>query len=434
MPSTLADTLYYRLVEAFPAHRAYTPAAFSSTSMPSSVAHFLARLLHRRLEYEAQRLDFPRSEWFDYSHADVDQAQQSMRRALAQHGHFPAAEWEAALHQAVHQVTAFLVRPTATLLTFIYQDSSAAMNVADINRRLGYFADYAYLSETVRMYVKQKQVRTIDKKQFSKLLHHIDQHMTKEYEPDAWVGLLQPLFGLSREASADGMATIPLSLLHTFFSEKGVTDVARRLEQIQGADALDEEGIRRLFEPEEPPAPIFDPAVLVPQEEPIPVSPVSSPIVEEEPKGPVPLWKKFQQERAPVASSATKIAPKPEAPAPSEKGQAVPLWQQYRAAPEPEAPAPRPSAPPSVDLVVLEGDVLGEVGSKNRELFVRHLFAGIVDEYERVLRRLKTVSTWPDASQIIAEEVFRKNQVNIYSDPAVLFTDAVEARFWSNTG
>lgn len=77
----------------------------------------------------------------------------------------------------------------------------------------------------------------------------------------------------------------------------------------------------------------------------------------------------------------------------------------------------------------MEQAVLGQVGSHNRDLFIRHLFNGDRTGYEQVLGRLDAAATWTDASKIIASEVFRKNQVNIYSDPAVLFTDAVEARY-----
>ena len=95
-------------------------------------------------------------------------------------------------------------------------------------------------------------------------------------------------------------------------------------------------------------------------------------------------------------------------------------------------PSPAPSSPPDPavpGLEALERAVLGETGVRNRDLFLRHLFAGAVDDYERVLRRLQAAPDWSTASKIIAEDVFRRQQVNIYSDPAVAFTDAVEAKF-----
>jgi len=76
--------------------------------------------------------------------------------------------------------------------------------------------------------------------------------------------------------------------------------------------------------------------------------------------------------------------------------------------------------------------VLGEPGLRNRELFITHLFNGDRSAYLRVLRLLRDTPTWAEASQLIAREVFRRYQVNIYSEPAVAFTDAVERRYRKN--
>jgi hypothetical protein len=59
---------------------------------------------------------------------------------------------------------------------------------------------------------------------------------------------------------------------------------------------------------------------------------------------------------------------------------------------------------------------------------VRELFDGSRDAYERVLHRLRGADDWSTATQIIASDVFRAYGVNIYSDAARSFTNAVEAR------
>ena len=80
-------------------------------------------------------------------------------------------------------------------------------------------------------------------------------------------------------------------------------------------------------------------------------------------------------------------------------------------------------------LSLIEQAVLGENGVRQRDLFVNHLFARSIDAYERVLRQLHATPSWPEASKIIAEDVFRTFKINIYSDPAILFTDTVEAGY-----
>jgi hypothetical protein len=80
-------------------------------------------------------------------------------------------------------------------------------------------------------------------------------------------------------------------------------------------------------------------------------------------------------------------------------------------------------------LEALEADVLGERHPAHRGMYVRELFNGAEDEYREVLARLREAGSWSEASQTIARDVFRANKVNIYSEAAVSFTDAVEAQY-----
>jgi hypothetical protein len=82
-----------------------------------------------------------------------------------------------------------------------------------------------------------------------------------------------------------------------------------------------------------------------------------------------------------------------------------------------------------VDLERLEQQALGVSNPPHRAVYVRQLFGGDQSAYRRVLQRLAEVDSWGKASQIIAGDIFRKHKVNIYSDAAVHFTNAVESRF-----
>jgi hypothetical protein len=171
--------------------------------------------------------------------------------------------------------------------------------------------------------------------------------------------------------------------------------------------------------------------------------------------GSVPLWKQFQQGRSRSSQESS--------PAPSSSGEGdTPLWARFRTdrdrrgdeidrsdspasgspatADESGGDAPRPTdagdsgdppPPPDSagDLKALEQQVLGESNPPQRAVYVRQLFGDSMDHYVRVLERLQDVDTWGRASQIIAQDVFRRNKVNIYSDAAVQFTNAVEARY-----
>ena len=103
---------------------------------------------------------------------------------------------------------------------------------------------------------------------------------------------------------------------------------------------------------------------------------------------------------------------------------------QFRPGDELTQPASASAAEDGLpDFGLIERAVLGENGAANRDLFVNALFARSIDAYERVLRQLHATPGWTEASRIIANDVFRTFQVDIYSDAAISFTDSVEARY-----
>lgn len=436
MPSALADALFQRLIDAFPPHHAYPAAAFEREPMPSPVAHFLSRLLERRLQHEASKLDLPRSSWLDAGHPTVQQARQALAEALVTHGHFPPEEWEPSLRQATEQTTAYLVQPTATLVAFVFQDGEQASSET-IERRLGYFSGYRYLPDTVRLYMEQKGVPELTRARFADVLRQIDRQMTNDFDADDWLKMMKPLFALARHASPEASG-VAVEVLQAFFEDKDAEVYVQRLQATreQGATTLDKDGIRTLLE-----GPAASPPPPEPERPAEPEQSTPSPGQPEPTNGPVPLWKQFRQDASPLAEQVTTGVRRQTAPRrPPPATEALPRWKQFRNESSPSEPAPSPSphsapataAPtpmPSPDLATVEQAVLGTTGAHNRDLFIRHLFNGDRTNYEHVLSRLDTAATWTDASKIIASEVFRKNQVNIYSDPAVLFTDAVEARY-----
>ena len=88
----------------------------------------------------------------------------------------------------------------------------------------------------------------------------------------------------------------------------------------------------------------------------------------------------------------------------------------------------RPDETEGLDRV--EARALGaSPDASRRAWFVAELFAGSEADYHETLAHLAAAETWTEATEVIARDVFRKHRVNIYSEPAIVFTDAAEARF-----
>lgn len=448
--SRLSDALFDYLIEVFPPDRAYAPAAFDRDEMPRSVAHFLDTALRHGLAIEADALEAARSSWFDYDHPDVQQAFYNFIDTLGQHAQVPAEAWAETLAQATEQVTDYVIAPVTALAGFVF-DRDEALPASTILSRLEYFAPYGYLRDGAQAYVAEEELEALERERFVSLLERIDRQMTAGLDAAGWLDLLGPLFDLAERASST--AGVPTEALRDFFSNKGKEKIQVRLKaehDEHGSDVFTRTDLLRLLRDVLPPSASRS------------TSPAASPApAAAHPEGPVPLWMRFQQQehQEPGGPSHLPVTPPrvhpPPRAVPSEPDEAVPLWMRFqqqtgqdappaaeprRASVPPPTPRPtaRPAQPPPTpapepepedELTRLERAVLGERGMERRDFFVEQLFSGSAEEYEQTLRQLVAAPTWQRASSIIAQEVFRKHQVNIYGKPAVAFTNAVEARF-----
>jgi len=430
MSLAIADTLFQHLIAAFPPDRPYTRADFEREPMPALMAYFLAQTLQRRFDLEVEQLRAVRSNWFDYDHPEVQETHKVLIVALLQHARIPREEWTRTLEQTVQRVMAYLVRPVPTLVGFIFNEASEPLPAHVIYRRLGYFAAYPYLRTAVEAYFERKDETEIDRSRFSRLLQRVDRQIHAGYTAGQWLQLMAPLFEIAAYLTPSG--NLPASVLRTFFEEKEAASALYQIDEAvaRGVKGFSEETLRELFDyiPSSAAgaeADLFDPAMpeSIPNASPISASPVSSlpgspapvpevPIAEPPNSGEedasVPLWKRYMNDAPAPLSHDVQTQDEPET---------RPLWMQYHSGTE----------APTSDLTSLEVSILGD--QTNRDRFVQNLFSGSAEEYERVLRRLHTAPTWTQASQIIAQDVFKTHQVNIYSPPAIAFTNAVEARY-----
>jgi hypothetical protein len=471
MSRSLSDPLVERLLRSFPADRAYTRTDWADDAMPDPVAHFLNHLLDHHSRREARRLRRARTDWVDYDHPEVEQAVRTFFEAVEAHTQVPADEWEDTLHQATHHATAHLVRPVPELGSFVFGDREKALRLSEILWRMDFFGPYEYLRKAVRAFAKKKDLDAFAPDRFKQFLAQMDERVTADFDAGRWLRLLEPLFKVARRAT--GRERVPLALLRTFFEEKNATALERRLARYE-ADGHEEVGPKALYrlleeaaDSSAPPEPASTPSrdTDAPSPDGLPdqsapperdtssddiwgVAGAARPEGSEDPQpapdgqGDTPLWKQFQQGRSRNAASGDH--------APDEQ---QPLWAQYRhdrdrrvsdavsdeanasGGGEAASDAPDPPSASSTsgggdrDLQALEREILGTTNPPHRAVYVRQLFNGDRAAYRQVLDRLRSAESWGEASQIIASDIFRAYKVNIYSDAAVHFTNAVESRF-----
>jgi hypothetical protein len=148
----------------------------------------------------------------------------------------------------------------------------------------------------------------------------------------------------------------------------------------------------------------------------------SAPASEDAPSnGPTPRWKQFHQSSERASSQASSSSDESSAGGTAR-------WKQFgqRSTAQDTSEGPAAASPTPDQLDALESDALGDLDAGQRRLFVDQLFDGSTARYAKILSALGDATSWREASQIIAQDVFRRNKINIYSDAAVNFTNAVE--------
>lgn len=470
MSRSLSDPLAERLLRSFPPDRAYTRTDWADDAMPDPVAHFLNQLLDHHSRREARRLRRARTNWVDYDDPEMEGAVRTFFRAVEGHTQVPADEWEDTVHQAARHTTAHLVRPARVLGTFVFGNRDKPLRLPEVLWRMDFFGPYAYLRKAVHAFAQKRDLDAFSPDRFEQFLYRVDERVTADFDADRWLRVLDPLFQVARRAV--GRERVPVLLLQTFFAEKSATGIEQRLARYE-ADGHDEAGpkvLYRLIEEaasqDSPPAPessssrdldapptpdgVTDtpPEAEASSDDDIwGVAGAARPEEGNEPQpasdgeGDAPLWQQFQRGRTRNEASDDETA------------EQQPLWAQYRRGRDqrvsdavstdggaslaeesetedsPDAPISGTAASEKSALEALERDILGTANPPHRSVYVRQLFNGDRTAYREVLDRLRDAESWGEASQIIASDIFRTYKVNIYSDAAVHFTNAVESRF-----
>ena len=403
--------------------------AIRESRLPGGVKHFLLRTLERRAQLEAERTLHAAGPWFDQDHADFHALMHETAHRLTALARFPADEWPKAARQAAENVLDFLVEPASTMARFVFSGESDTVPTASLRRRAGYFNWYPYMGKAVDAWLSRHDRERVDRTEFEATMIHLDRRLTADYGTDEWMELLKPLSDLMQFAGIQP-AGLPVSMVVRFFETKDQAAAAAAIAAVartHRADMITLSSLRAVLEsrvaaspaPQAPQNPQNPQAVPTPQAAPVP--PPADPGSEEE-QANLPLWKRFQQKPEPAPAEES---------APSADQADQPLWKSFKKDDPDAAPAAKGSPRiPVQEAPRLENQhvVLG-TAVRNRERFIRDLFAGDESVYQTVMASLAEAPDWATASSVIADQVFRPYRLDIYSATAVDFTNAVEARY-----
>lgn len=423
----------------------------SNAGIPSGLRHFLLRSLDRRIHLLAGQLISRSQGWIDTHRILESEAVSLISGHLQEAGQFPPDEWVKAVPQAVEAQLAYLQEPARALAEFAFSSDSPTLPASDLRRRTGYFSDYPYMARSVDAWLLKRDEQRIDRDAFESAMRHLDCRLTEDYDAEQWIQLLQPLVDTMQFAGVQP-AGLPVSMTIRFFEAKdrpAIAALIRSAAQLHRAEMITIPSLRdiilKAFENErlqehERAAHQAERHTQEEQSEIAEPAPTHAP----HPAGddPLPLWKRFQQraDNPPLAGAPSN----PDDADPREPGP-QPLWKSFEdpgrrphgnaaTSDDPAKTSPPDSAMnepvPVHEAPRLEAQhiVLG-TAVRSRERFIRDLFEGNEDMFTDIMEHLAEAPDWTEASSIIADRVFRPYRIDIYSDVAVDFTNAVEARY-----
>jgi hypothetical protein len=426
----IVESLVRELLLACPPDRDYRLADIKGDALPDPVSRYAADLMRAAAR---QELDSKRPRAFQCTEPDEETWSHYDRFASASVAHAVARAdvWEDVLRDAARRALQHALQPRTGLVEIVFgEDGDEHLEQDEVVERIGgYHAGIPFRAAVVRA-VKRMTAPRLNRPDFASTVHRVHDALTLDYTRSDWQKDLETLAVLLASSRTD---SLPVDVAAIAADELGCADAGRVLRSMEVETVSFAEFTDLIAGPE--PEPVEAEA---PGEEPADTE-------EREPNtsAPIPLWQRFQRNlNEPIATAprpaatrttkpplhppssetvvAREVQPEPAGEPESEESQR-PLWQKYRS-----SQTVSPDESPATEI---EEFILGSDGARIRDAFVDELFGGDQDSYLEVLDQLRRSKNWPEASRVIAENVFKRFQVNIYSDEAVAFTNAVEARF-----
>ena len=449
MLDSTIETLHAELSTRYPSSGSYSRSDIESSDLPEIVSSCLLADLRRAAARELQGHHPARFKWVDGENSDVEARFAAFSEAVLEQARVPADEWNFLIMRAVTAVVNAAASPREALVDHVFGAREPILQKDEVVSRVLGFAAHDDLRDAIVDSLSRRDVENLTPARFGSIVEKVDDLRTDGFGPEEWLEELKPVYALLEALQVE--PKLPAGDIGTFLSARGCEAEARCFSRSEAKHLTLSEAKSLLGSATEDVEKgefgalltFFDSAN----------NKADVPKGKDDDDDAVPLWKRFQKNlNAPMGSqgqhqvqrtraeAAKPERPKPRATAKSKpvppagarpvarKGsdKAVntqqPLWQQYHsggAASQAGMPNPRE----------LELSVLGEEAARHRNAFITELFQGKEESYLEILLELSRAGNWSEASRVIAEDVFKKYKVNIYSEPAVTFTNAVEARY-----
>ena len=373
---------------------------------PAIKAYFKARV---QQILQQERLTEVRSKKFPYALAEVMRLQEQIDLLLVHNYVFGQHDFALMLDHAVHFQFNFLCRPQWTLLNFIFENQRRRPT-SDIRRKLRYCVDYAYYAEIIKRLIEDRGLAEIEYEEFRTLLEKIDNEIVGRHSSAELALMTRPLLRFIESALPAPPATladsrIPINAAVVFFEDKRLHDIKERLEAERDKNGLTEVSLKDLAN-----------------------------LIERVRTGNEEASADFPEEHLEPAKTEEKPAeaPPPEAPKPPGLTLLKPPVKFFSDFEEDEPVSQPLTATEAGANTVTESGSLVNLHSlfspSEERTYIRKIFQKEELLFRESLDQLNKMTQWEEASKYL-QQIYLTNEVDPFSDVAILFTDKVQRRF-----
>lgn len=377
---------------------------------PAVKAYFKARV-QQMLQLDRQTE--VRSKKFPYSLPEVVRLQEQIDLLLVHNYVFGQHDFALMLDHAVHFQFNFLCRPQWTLLNFIFENQRRRPT-SDIRRKLRYCVDYSYYAEIIKRFIEDRGLAEMTYEEFSDLVEKIDQEIVSRHTSVELALMTRPILRFIESAQlAPGQqpteAAIPINAAIVFFEDKKLNDIKDRLELERDRTEIKNLSLRRLANIiEKVSTKNEDAEVDFPEDHPEEERAVT---VEEKPQ------------QVDEAQPEPPKAPKPP----------IKIYSDFKDDEPFVISQPVSSEGPNGTLdEISESGVLVNLHSlfspSEEKTFIKKIFHKDELLFRESLDQLNRMADWKEASQYL-QQIYITNDVDPFSEEAILFTDKVQRRF-----
>ena len=193
---------------------------------PSLIRYISAEVDYRIFQ---DRRNLLKNSAFDYSGEKINEYFNLIKKEIKRSKRFSANQIDELLYQAVEFNANFLMRPKKTLITFFF-GSIDILTTVEIKQLLNYLYYYKFLVKIIKSYFKEKNLITISKSEFEKLLEKIDAIGIETHLDE----LLETAVNSMTDFFNIGMLPkekIPLVAIDEYLAEKNLTAHRKKLRE-----------------------------------------------------------------------------------------------------------------------------------------------------------------------------------------------------------